>query len=196
MSPARLTRAFFAQQAETVARMSLGKTLVRHTDQGLLIGIIVETEAYLGEHDPASHTSSGRTPRTAVLYGEPGHAYTFQIHGHTCLNFAAEPLGSPGCVLIRALQPVEGLEAMRAYRGRPDLPAGQIANGPGKLCRAFNITSAMYGLDLVDAHSPLQVCEALVPEAPVVAVSTRIGITKAADWGMRFTLAGNPYVSR
>ncbi len=191
-----LSREFFARETKTVARESLGKLLVRVTGDGLLVAKIVETEAYLGEHDPAAHASFGRTKRTNVLYGEPGHAYVYQLHGHHCLNFVAEPLGLPGCVLIRALEPLEGIDVMRRLRGKDETESITIANGPGKLCKAMGIDMTMYGADLVDTASPLQVWEPLEEQEQEIEISRRRGITKAADWELRFTLKGNPYVSR
>jgi len=192
-----LSQEFFSRETKLVALESLGKTLVRITEHGLLVAKIVETEAYLGESDPAAHASFGRTKRTNVLYGEPGHAYVYQLHGHHCLNFVVEPSGTPGCVLIRALEPLEGLDVMRRLRGKDESELINIANGPGKLCKAMGIDMAMYGTNLVDPASPLQVWKPLIEEqAQEVAISRRRGITKAADWELRFTLKGNPYVSK
>ncbi|QBD77434.1 DNA-3-methyladenine glycosylase [Ktedonosporobacter rubrisoli] len=186
----------FSRKASTVAQEALGKTLVRVTADGLLVARIVETEAYLGEHDPAAHASFGRTKRTQVLYGEPGHAYVYQLHGHHCLNFVAEPLGSPGCVLIRAVEPLAGIEAMRQLRRKNDLELINLSNGPGKLCQAMAIDMTMYGIDLVAPTSSLQVWEPLEEQEREIEISRRRGITKATDWELRFTLKGNPYVSR
>jgi DNA-3-methyladenine glycosylase len=194
--PPVLPRAFFTRETEVVARESLGKTLVRVTEHGLLLAKIVETEAYLGEHDPAAHASVGRTKRTEVLYGEPGYAYIYQIHRWTCLNFVAEPAGSPGCVLIRALEPLDGIEVMRQLREKMQVKVTHIANGPGKLCKAMEIDMTMYGVDLVDPQSSLQVWEPVTEEELEVETSCRIGVTKAADWELRFTLKGNRYLSK
>ena len=192
-----LSQEFFSRETKLVALESLGKTLVRITEHGLLVAKIVETEAYLGESDPAAHASFGRTKRTNVLYGEPGHAYVYQLHGHHCLNFVVEPSGTPGCVLIRALEPLEGLDVMRRLRGKDESELINIANGPGKLCKAMGIDMAMYGTNLVDPASPLQVWKPLIEEqAQEVAIIRRRVITKAADWELRFTLKGNPYVSK
>lgn len=192
-----LSREFFARKTEVVAREVLGKTLVRVTEQGLLlVAKIVETEAYLGEHDPAAHAAAGRTKRTAVLYGAPGHAYVYQLHGHHCLNFVAEPAGSPGCVLIRALEPLDGVAVMRQLRNKIQGKMTDIASGPGKLCQAMNISMVMYGADLVDSQSSLQVWEPLAKENVQVGTSCRMGISKAADWELRFTLKGNPHLSK
>lgn len=194
--PKLLSREFFARETKIVAREALGKTLVRVTEQGFLYAKIVETEAYLGEHDPAAHAAFGCTKRTKILYGEAGHAYIFQLHGHCCLNFVAEPEGSPGCVLIRAVEPLDdSREVMQRLRNMP-ARVTDIANGPGKLCQAMVIGMTMYGVDLVDPHSPLQVWESLEARPqPMVETSCRIGLTKAADWELRFTIRGNPYCS-
>jgi len=157
-------------------------------------GRIVEVEAYLGLEDPAAHASRGLTPRTRVLFGPPGHAYVYFVYGmYHCLNIVAEPEGSPGCVLVRALEPVYGSALMRQRR-----PAArrdeQLASGPGKLTLALDITLAQNGADLTTGlltvrRPPIQ--------APIsIAVTRRIGITKAAGWPLRFLIAGNPCVSR
>jgi DNA-3-methyladenine glycosylase len=195
IDPPLLSRAFFARSAEVVARESLGKTLVRATHQGLLMGRIVETEAYLGEHDPAAHASFGRTKRTHILYGEPGHAYVYQSRAYHCLNFVAEPLGLPGCVLIRAVEPLRGIELMKQFRGKSELGATSIADGPGKLCRAMDIDMKLYGTDVLNRNSPLQIWESLDDREIQIGIGHRIGITKAADWDLRFTIMNNPYVS-
>lgn len=191
------SREFFARETKVAAREVLGKLLVRVSEHGLLLlAKIVETEAYLGEHDPAAHASFGRTKRTEVLYGEPGHAHVYQLHRYHCLNFVAEPAGSPGCVLLRAVEPLEGIEVMRRLRDTTQARVTEIANGPGKLCQAMEIDMAIYGADLVSPRSSLQVWESPAEEEQDVETSCRIGIKKAADWELRFTLKGNPYLSR
>jgi DNA-3-methyladenine glycosylase len=190
-----LPRSFFEHDTTTVSKNLLGKTLLRRIDDKILAAKIVEVEAYLGEHDPAAHASFGNTNRTKVLYGEPGHAYVYRIHGWHCLNAVAEPLNSPGCVLIRAVEPIEGIEHMREYRKRKDIPDKQLANGPGKLCQALNIDLALYGADLTAINSPLSICEGDTMPFEIE-VSKRIGITKAADWELRFTVKDNIFVSK
>ncbi|MEO6966372.1 MAG: DNA-3-methyladenine glycosylase, partial [Acidobacteriaceae bacterium] len=142
----QLPRSFFDMPPERVARALLGKILVRHSaGQQQMAGRIVETEAYLGEQDPAAHAASGRTARNAVLFGPPGHAYVYHIYGiHQCLNVSCLPDGTPGCVLLRALEPLEVVGGMRRNRGL-DISAGiqQIASGPGKLCQALGVTRAV-----------------------------------------------------
>ena len=154
----------------------LGKVLVH----GGAAGRIVETEAYLGLSDRAAHAWRGETPRTKVLFGRPGHAYVYLIYGmYECLNIVAEGEGSPGCVLIRALEPVAGVE------GRTD--------GPGKLTRAMGITRALNGADVT--RGELRVCEG-TGETFEIGVSPRIGIRHNADWPLRFFIVGNACVSR
>lgn len=191
-----LPRRFFADDPATVAKAIIGKTLVRRDESGLIIGKIVEAEAYLGEHDPAAHTSHGRTKRTEIMYGDPGRVYVYSIHGHVCLNIVSENHGTPGCVLIRAVEPLEGIDQMYRNRGREDLKLTQLANGPGKLCKAMHIGMDMYGVDVTDKESPLTVCQPLDKDPYEVATSRRIGITKAAEWELRFTLLDSPFTSR
>ena len=182
-----LPRAFYERPAREVAPDLLGKVL-RH---GAAAGRIVEVEAYLGEADPAAHAARGRTARTEVLYGAAGHAYVYLIYGmYRCLNVVAEPAGTPGCVLIRALEPVAGLAAMRRRRGA--LAEEQLASGPGKLTLALGIDARHNGRDLT--RGPLCIEDAPRAAEPIAA-SPRIGITRAADWPLRFFLEGNAYVS-
>ncbi len=192
-----LLREFFDAPPEQVARFLLGKILVRRGAGGLLAGRIVETEAYLGEHDAASHAASGRTARNAVLYGPPGHAYVYSIYGmHSCINVSCLPEGVPGCVLLRALEPLQGMAQMRRNRGLKE-SAGihPLTSGPGKLCQALGITRvADNGLDLTDAGGRLGLVEDDFRRGEI-RVTPRIGISKAADWPLRFFLAGHDCVS-
>lgn len=183
-----LPRDFYAPPAVIVAQALLGKILVK----GAAAGRIVETEAYLGEHDPAAHAASGLTPRTRVLYGPPGHAYVYLIYGmYECLNVVAEPEGAPGCVLIRALEPLAGIALMQRRRGVRKL--SDLASGPGKLTIAMGISRRDNGADLTrgrltirqDGWRPFE-----------IGCSRRIGIRKAADQPLRFFVRGNPFVSR
>jgi DNA-3-methyladenine glycosylase len=150
----RLPRAFFARDTVAVARELLGQQLVRVQAGRRLSGIIVETEAYVGETDLACHARVGRTPRTTVMYGPPGHAYIYLNYGlHWLLNIVTERNGFPAAVLIRAIDPTEGLPAMRRRRGGQ--PDRQLANGPGKLTQALAITGRFHGHDLCQGDSPL-----------------------------------------
>ena len=187
-------RSYFARPTEQVARDLLGTILVHDTRDGLIAGSIVETEAYLGQGDRAAHSSAGRTSRTRVIFGPPGHAYVYRIYGmYVCLNVIAEPDGVPGCVLIRAVEPLAGIEGMRSRR-----PAARkladLANGPGKLTAAFAIGMDHYGADLLD--SPLTIRVPAPPLAPIVRTSRRVGISKSEDLDLRFFIADNEYVSR
>jgi DNA-3-methyladenine glycosylase len=185
-----LPRSFYDRPAEEVAQLLLGKTLIH----GAVSARIVETEAYLGLKDRAAHSWNGVTPRTRVLFGPPGHAYVYLIYGmYECLNIVAEPEDSPGCVLIRAVEPLTGLAKMRARR-----PAAHrsedLANGPGKLTLALGITRKLNGADVT--RGPLTVHKPEREEPFEIAISPRIGITHCADWPLRFFIKGNRFVSR
>jgi DNA-3-methyladenine glycosylase len=194
----RLPRSFFLQPPDVLAPALLGKILTRRWRGRWLAGRIVEAEAYLGMEDPAAHASAGKTQRNAVLFGPPGTAYVYRIYGlHHCMNVACQPAGTPGCVLLRALAPLQGLRAMRRNRSLPpDAPLARIASGPGKLCEALAITrDRCNGCDLTGPESALLLLED--DAAPgAIAISPRIGICKAVDWPLRFFLAGHPSVSR
>ena len=185
-----LRREFYLRPTLEVARGLLGKVLVH----GTTAGIIVETEAYLGGDDLASHSARGITDRTRVIFGPPGHAYVYLVYGmYECLNLVAEPAGQPGCVLIRAVEPVAGLDLM--YRRRPAARRPEdLASGPGKLTLALGITRAQNGIDVTRGD--------LVVRAPAelrrweVAVTPRIGIRQCADWPLRFLIRGNRFVSQ
>jgi DNA-3-methyladenine glycosylase len=185
-----LPRSFYDRPTQEVARGLLGKILVH----GATAGQIVEAEAYLGLADLAAHASHGMTDRTRVLFGPPGHAYVYLSYGmHECLNLVAEPEGQPGCVLIRALQPLAGIEIMRGRR-----PSARriedLASGPGKLTAALDITRRHYGADLTRGALTVR---RLVAEPPIEIVATpRVGVREAADWPLRFYVAGNRFVSR
>ena len=196
-----LARAFFSRDPRRVARELLGKVLVREFNggQGRLTARIVEVEAYLGVEDPAAHAAAGRTARTSVLFGPPGHAYVYFIYGnHYCLNVSCEPEGQAGCVLIRALEPISGIEEMARARaieihGPNDLI--KLTSGPGRLAQAFGITRARdNGYDLTSAANSLWIGEDGY-RARGIRTTLRIGITKAADKPLRYVLAGNAFVS-
>lgn len=201
MSPSLLTPDFFLASPDRVARNLLGKLLIRQPDnpsEEPTIGRIVEVEAYFGANDPAAHAYAGKTARNAVLFGPPGHAYVYFIYGmHHCLNVSCEPEGKAGCVLIRALQPIAGLPTMARRR---NLAANSrqhfLTSGPGRLCQALAITRAAHnGLDLTHPKSPLTLADDGFPSSPIDA-TPRIGIRHAADRLLRFTLRGNPFLSK
>ncbi|MDQ6829056.1 MAG: DNA-3-methyladenine glycosylase [Gemmatimonadota bacterium] len=189
-----MKRAFYDRETEIVARELLGAVLVCLTPAGRASGRIVETEAYLGPHDEACHAVAGVTARTKWLFGEPGRAYVYYIYGaHWCFNAVTREVGHGSAVLVRAIEPVDGIDLMRARRSRAKRDR-DLTNGPGKLCAALGITGAHNGLALDD--SPLTIHRGAPVADAGVLVSPRIGITRAADWPMRFFVAGNEYVSR
>lgn len=193
-SGAALARDFYARATEVVARDLLGCVLECHTDEGVTSGRIVETEAYLGEHDLACHAAAGRTRRTEPLYGPPGTAYVYFIYGvHWCFNAVTRDEGLPSAVLVRALEPLTGLELMRARR-----PAARrdhdLTSGPGKLCAALGIDVRHNALPL--KRPPVLIREGARVRDSQVLITPRIGIRESADWPLRWLIADNPYVSR
>ncbi len=196
-----LKRNFFEDSPEHVAPRLLGKLLVHKTAAGIVAGRIVEVEAYLGPHhktpDPAAHSHRGPTPRNQVLFGPPGYAYVYSIYGlYYCMNFSCETKGLGGGVLLRALEPVAGIEQMARRRGLPpDAAACDLTGGPGRLCQALDLTRPKHnGLDLLDPKSPLQVRDDEFRVIRVL-VTRRIGIRHAVELPLRFSLPGNKCVS-
>jgi DNA-3-methyladenine glycosylase len=201
-SPHLLHRSFFNRDPRRVARDLLGKLVVRRGRRKVLAGRIVEAEAYLGAGDLAAHAAAGRTARNAVLFGPPGHVYVYFIYGmYYCLNFSCLPDGEAGGVLIRALEPVAGLEVMARARGVDDFnpesvrDLRKLTSGPGRLCQALGITRPRDNAkDAVSARSDLQVMEdGFKPDK--IAVTPRIGIVKSAALELRYVIAGNQFVS-
>ena len=185
-----LKRSFYKRPTVEVARELLGKVIVH----GPTAGTIVETEAYLGGDDLTAHSARGITDRTRVIFGPPGHAYVYFIYGmYECLNLVCEPEGQPGCVLIRALEPVAGIEIMQQRRRAARQPE-DLASGPGKLTLALAITRLQNGADVT--RGSLVVREPGEPHTFEIAVSPRIGITQCADLPLRFYIRGNRFVSR
>jgi DNA-3-methyladenine glycosylase len=179
--------------AEAAARRLLGCHLVSTVGGRTVAGRIVETEAYLGRPDPASHARErvGRTRRNDPMFGPPGTAYVYFVYGmHWCFNVVAAPEGEPQAVLIRALEPVFGEDVMRERRGG----ARDLTNGPGRLCAALGIDGALNGHAL--SHAPLLLLEPCVRPEAEVAVSGRIGIREAESWPLRFFYRGHRHVSR
>ncbi len=196
-----LTRGFFEASPEQVAPRLLGKVLAHRTADGLLAGRIVEVEAYLGPHhrtpDPAAHSYRGVTPRNQVLFGPAGHAYVYSIYGrYFCMNISCETEGQAGCVLLRALEPLAGVEQMARNRGLgAGAAARELTSGPSRLCQALGLTRAAHnGCDLLDPLSQLQVRDDGYAVAEAL-VTPRIGIHAAVDWQLRFALPGNKCVS-
>jgi DNA-3-methyladenine glycosylase len=189
-----LPQSFYARPTVEVARDLLGKLVVHGVGSEELAGRIVEVEAYLGLKDEASHAFAGITPRTKVMFGPPGHAYVYLIYGmYHCLNLVTEPDGEAGCVLIRALEPVAGVEAMQTRRPKARR-LHDIASGPGKLTRAMGITLAHYGADVT--RGALTVREDVSASGFEMGMSPRIGIKKCVDWPLRFFIKGNAHVSK
>jgi DNA-3-methyladenine glycosylase len=195
---APLPASFYERAAEPVARDLLGMLLIS-TIAGRAVGRIVETEAYVGPHDDASHAAAriGRTARNASMFGAPGIAYVYRSYGvHWCLNVVTDAPDFPAAVLIRAFEPVSGLPAMRRRRHltRPGAPDAVLGSGPGNVCAALGITVDQDGHRL-DAP-PLWIAAGEPVPADQVRTGPRVGITRAADWPLRFWIAGSPSVSR
>lgn len=194
-----LPRHFYRPSAEIVAPLLLGHWLLRRTPDGVAGGVIVETEAYLA-NDPACHGYQRETSRNRTMYGEPGQAYVYFIYGmHYCFNAVCQPEGIAEAVLIRAIEPTFGAEIMAQYR-TTKLPH-HLTNGPAKLCAALNIDSGCDGIDICNVESPLFIARnpragKLRDTSGPVVTTTRIGITQAADWPLRFLLPGSQFVSR
>jgi DNA-3-methyladenine glycosylase len=192
--PRVLPREFYDRDTEIVAREMLGAVLECTTGRGTASGIIVETEAYIGEHDPACHAAAGRTRRTEPLYGRPGISYVYFIYGvHWCFNAVTRAEGLPSAVLVRAVEPLAGIDLMRERRG-PKVHGANLTNGPGKLCAALGIDGKMNGLSL--QRGSLVVREGSTLDSSEIVTRTRIGITKAAEWPLRYYIRGNEFVSR
>ncbi|HEX6176199.1 MAG TPA: DNA-3-methyladenine glycosylase [Candidatus Binatia bacterium] len=194
-SGVKLPRSFYEQPTVVVAKQLLGKYLVRNHPQGMTVGRIVETEAYIGPHDLACHASHGRTPRTEVMFGPAGHAYIYFVYGvHYMLNLVTEEFDHPAAVLIRALEPTGGIELMETRRGTDK--RRNLCSGPGKLCRAFAIDRSLNAADLCgdiihieDRGEPI----------PKFLARPRIGVDYAGKWKdkpFRFLVRGNEFISR
>jgi DNA-3-methyladenine glycosylase len=190
-----LPRSFYLRPTIAVAKDLLGNYLVRRLQDRLLIGKIVEVEAYLGEKDPASHAYRGRTKRNEVMFREGGHLYVYFTYGmHFCCNVVTEEEGKGRAVLLRAVEPLEGIEVMRKNRSfdadRKDY--WNLTNGPAKLCEAFGIQREMNGTDLLGNELFLTEGEQ-IPKSKIGS-STRIGVKNGADKRWRFFVRGNPFV--
>ncbi|MBA2650496.1 MAG: DNA-3-methyladenine glycosylase [Legionella sp.] len=180
----KLTRAFYNRDTRIVAQELLGCQLVHRFEGIERIGTIVEVEAYLGQHDLASHTSKGLTKRTSTMFGPPGHAYVYLIYGmYYCFNIVTEPEGIGSAVLIRAIEPIANIQ--------------ERTSGPGLLCKALNIDTSMNGCDLLSEN--LFVNQAVKPHPLNIVAAPRIGVSYAKEWAhelLRFYIKGNTYVSR
>ncbi|HET9776921.1 MAG TPA: DNA-3-methyladenine glycosylase [Gemmatimonadaceae bacterium] len=189
-----LPASFYERDTEIVSRELLGAVLECKTQDGIASGIIVETEAYLGEHDQACHAAAGRTRRTEHLYGPAGISYVYFIYGmYWCFNAVTRAEGSPSAVLVRALEPLDGISLMHQRRPRVRNDS-DLTNGPGKLCTALGITGALTGRPLQRYPLVIRAGEPVADEQ--VEVTARIGITKSADWPLRWIVRGNRFVSK
>ena len=178
-----------------MARELLGCRLVRVVGGKRMAGVIVETEAYRGEGDPASHAFRGRTRRNEVMFGEAGRAYVYFVYGNNwCLNVTTEPGGIPGAVLIRAIEPLEGIAYMMIRR-KSKSPSRALTNGPGKLTQALGVSGELNGVDMT-RPGPLFIEAAPKPERSQIAASSRVGVTAGKRSKWRFYLVGNPFVSK
>jgi DNA-3-methyladenine glycosylase len=198
----RLPREFFARETLPVARDLLGVRLVRVLDGQRLSGTVVECEAYVGQSDTACHASRGRTPRTEVMFGLPGFAYVYFTYGmHWMLNVVTEEEGIPAAVLLRAIQPLEGIETMRALRKANGRSRGdrELTSGPARLTQALAIDKSFNGADLTNddllwLESDNTVSDGDVARGPRIGVSYAAQKDRSAPW--RFWVRDNPFVSR
>lgn len=202
LNPDALTpipREFYLRSTEEVARELLGCLLVRRAGDEILVARLVETEAYLAEGDPGCHAARGRTERNSPMFGPPGTIYVYLIYGmHLCMNLVTQPEGTPEAVLLRAAQPLAGIDAMRERRGRPALK--DLCSGPAKLVQAFGVTLQENGREITRAHgAPGDLFTAAAPDPPdSVAVTTRIGLGEGCgeDLMLRYLIPGSPWISR
>lgn len=190
-----MTKDLYNLTTEDMARELLGYSLCRETADGLVSGIIVETEAYLSKNDAACHSARGMTKSNATMFGPPGRAYVYYIYGrYNCFNVVSAPEGVGEAVLIRAVEPLSGINIMSWRRGGIKAKHN-LANGPGKLCQAFAIDRSLDGHDL--RHKPLYIS---IKKAPInqkdIIVTPRIGVSLAQDKKLRFMISGNKYLSR
>jgi DNA-3-methyladenine glycosylase len=191
---APLHRSFCNREPVDVARELLGKILARRTARGLLRGRIVETEAYLAQGDSACHAARGRTRKNATMFGPPGCAYVYSIHARYCFNVVTQARGVASAVLIRAVEPLQGLEQMRRHRKRDGI--AELTTGPAKLCEAFQITRTLDGWNLTRG-ARLWITDPSHGATPSIDIgcSPRIGVTSAEDLMLRFFVRDNPFVS-
>ncbi|HYB07853.1 MAG TPA: DNA-3-methyladenine glycosylase [Nitrososphaerales archaeon] len=190
----RLGREFFQKYTPLVARGLLGCRLVRVVEDERLSGIIVETEAYRGRRDPASHAFRGKTSRNEVMFGPAGCAYVYFVYGNNwCLNVTTESEGIPGAVLIRAIEPLEGIPYMRNKRKSKSPRA--LTNGPGNLTQAMGVSGELNGVDMTRSGQ-LFIEVGPKTERTQIAASSRVGVTAGKRFRWRFYLVGNPFVSK
>ena len=191
--PRRLAQSFYRRRADVVARALIGKTLLRETTDGIAGGVIVETEAYLSRGDPSCHAARGPTPRNQSMFGPPGRLYVYSIHAKYCLNAVTEREGLGSAVLIRAIEPVWGIELMQQRRGCDAL--NRLCRGPAMLCQALAIDTNDDGTSLTD-ESEIWIGRSLRRiDSKKTGDSPRIGISKATQLPLRYVAIDNPMVS-
>lgn len=196
MSTSKLPRSFYLRPTITIAKDLLGKHLVRKIGRSILVGKIVEVEAYLGEKDPASHAYRGLTKRNEVMFRQGGHLYVYFTYGmHYCCNVVTEDEGTGHAVLIRAVEPLEGIRTMRKRRGLGKEAADRLlTNGPAKLCKALAIGREENGADLLG--NKIWIAPGPQVRPSEIEASVRIGITKGAEKKWRFYIRQNAFVSK
>ncbi|KUK10702.1 MAG: Putative 3-methyladenine DNA glycosylase [Clostridia bacterium 41_269] len=188
-----LPYSFYSRDTITVAKELLGKYMVYNNGREIVAGRVVETEAYLGKEDPACHSARGRDKRNEVMFGPAGYAYIYLIYGiHLCFNVTTGPPHKPEAVLIRALESVLGIEIMRKNRGKDDI--FNLCSGPGKLVQAMGFGMELNGTSVVEG--PIRFYAKNCKENFDIVTTTRIGISKAADWPLRFYVAQSRFVSK
>ena len=194
----KLSPPFFHQPTLKVAKELLGKFLIRKIGRKILAGMIVETEAYVGFHDQASHAHKGKTPRNAVMFGPGGFSYVYLIYGmYSCFNITTEEKNYPAAVLIRALEPIDGINLMKKFRGADEVT--NLCSGPGKLCQAFKITRELSGLDLTKSKNFWLEDRGLIIKQKQIVKAPRIGVDYAGNYKdklWRFYLKDNKFVSK
>ena len=188
----RLPREFFARPTAEVARELLGKKLLRYIDDQWVGGFIVETEAYLADDDPASHSARGETPGNAAMFDQPGTLYVYPIHAKYCLNAVTERQGIGCAVLIRAIEPSAGINIMAANRGHDELR--RLTRGPAMLCQALAVDRRQDGIDLISSNTVV-IADGRTHSPAAVTSTPRIGISTATDLPLRFFVDGNRFVS-
>jgi DNA-3-methyladenine glycosylase len=187
----KLARSFYCRNTKTVARELLGKILVHRTKMGILKGRIVETEAYFGKNDPGSHAFKGITPRNAIMYRIGGTVYTYFTYGnHWMLNAVTDKEGKPGAVLVRALEPLEGIEIMKKLRNTDKIE--NLCSGPGKLTQAMDIDKKHNGMDLTGNELLIEDSK----EKHRIVKTTRIGLSMGGELPLRFYIKDSKFVSR
>jgi DNA-3-methyladenine glycosylase len=191
----RLSRSFYERNPELVARDLLGKVFVRRVDNKILKGKIVETEAYLATGDEAAHNFKGKNKRNQSLYKAAGHAYVHSMRQYFLLDVVTENIDVPSSVLIRAVEPIEGIDYMKKIRGTEIIQ--DLANGPSKFCISFGIDKQLDGIDTTVPNAPFYICDSGSNIQDLeVAISGRIGISRAKDVPLRFWIKSSTYASR